>query len=179
MDMVQLIVTKHNSHISHISSVLNVILIKESTMRLTSTPKLPPEDPRTLLKNILRARDENTEHIIENGRRITRIRMSLKDLSATAALRRKAAVLEAKEPRAAKPARKSSPVVIPPCAEFLSEPMLAQRWYCSRSRLQHWRSTGQGPAFVKLGGRVLYSMADIKEFEAAHRISRAAASAPK
>jgi hypothetical protein len=65
-------------------------------MRLTSTPELPPEDPRTLLKNILRARDENTEHIIENGRRITRIRMSLKDLSATAALRRKAAVLEAK-----------------------------------------------------------------------------------
>lgn len=139
-----------------------------------TTHDFPPEDPRTLLKNLLRARNENTEHIVEDGRRITRLRMSLKNLSTTAALRRKAAALEANEPDPTKVERKAASPENSPRREFLSELMLAQRWYCSRSRLQHWRSTGQGPAFVKLGGRVLYSIADIAEFEARHRVSPAA-----
>lgn len=92
-----------------------------------ATQDFPPDDPRTLLKNILRARNENTEHIVENGRRITRVRMSLKDLSTTTALRRKAAALEAKEPRSTKVERKSAASENPPRPEFLSEPMLAQR----------------------------------------------------
>jgi hypothetical protein len=35
--------------------------------------------------------------------------------------------------------------------------------------LERWRSTGKGPAFLKLGGGIVYSVADIAAFEVAQR----------
>jgi hypothetical protein len=33
--------------------------------------------------------------------------------------------------------------------------------------LERWRWLGQGPAFLKIGGRVVYRLADIEAYEAA------------
>ena len=40
----------------------------------------------------------------------------------------------------------------------------------STGTLANWRSTGGGPPFVKIGGRVVYKLADLKEWE--HQQSR-------
>ena len=42
----------------------------------------------------------------------------------------------------------------------LNQKELARRWGISHRTLERWRYTGQGPAFLKLGGRVLYRLAD-------------------
>lgn len=47
----------------------------------------------------------------------------------------------------------------------LNQKELARRWAISHRTLERWRYTGQGPAFLKLGGRVLYRLADIETFE--------------
>ena len=44
---------------------------------------------------------------------------------------------------------------------------LARRWCLSPRTLERWRWLGQGPAFLKLGGRVAYRLEDIEAFEAA------------
>lgn len=44
---------------------------------------------------------------------------------------------------------------------------LAERWRISPRTLERWRWTGEGPRFVKLGGRVVYRLADISDFEQA------------
>jgi len=54
--------------------------------------------------------------------------------------------------------------------ELVTEKLLAQRWYCSTSRLQHWRSKGEGPAYLKIGGRVLYRISDIRDYETKHLV---------
>ena len=43
---------------------------------------------------------------------------------------------------------------------------LAQRWSLSERTLERWRWLGQGPPFLKIGGRVLYRLEDIEAFEA-------------
>ena len=43
---------------------------------------------------------------------------------------------------------------------------LAQRWSLSERTLERWRWLGQGPRFLKLGGRVAYRLEDIEAFEA-------------
>jgi hypothetical protein len=53
----------------------------------------------------------------------------------------------------------------PPAPDLLTEEMLAARWHCSSSRLQHWRSHGIGIQYIKLVGRVLYRLEDVIEFE--------------
>lgn len=53
-------------------------------------------------------------------------------------------------------------------ADLLTEQMLAHRWHCSTSRLQRWRIDNRGPAYLKIGGKVLQRLADIHEYEAAH-----------
>ena len=45
--------------------------------------------------------------------------------------------------------------------------MLAQHWHCSTSRLQRWRSLNCGPAYLIIGGKVLYRLEDIRAHEAA------------
>ncbi len=47
----------------------------------------------------------------------------------------------------------------------LSQIELAARWNISHRTLERWRWTGEGPRFVKLGGRVVYRLEDIEEYE--------------
>jgi len=43
---------------------------------------------------------------------------------------------------------------------------LARRWNVSPRTLERWRWLGQGPRFLKIGGRVAYRLEDIEKFEA-------------
>lgn len=52
---------------------------------------------------------------------------------------------------------------------FFTETQLAERWNLSRRTLQRWRYLGVGPAFIRLGRRVIYSLDDIMAFEAVGR----------
>ena len=47
----------------------------------------------------------------------------------------------------------------------LNQKELARRWGLSHRTLERWRYTGQGPAFLKLGGRVLYRHEEVEAFE--------------
>jgi predicted site-specific integrase-resolvase len=49
----------------------------------------------------------------------------------------------------------------------LNQIELAARWNISPRTLERWRWTGQGPCYIKLGGRVIYRIEDIEAFEAA------------
>ena len=44
---------------------------------------------------------------------------------------------------------------------------LAVRWKISHRTLERWRWTGEGPKFLKVGGRVVYRLSDIEEYEQA------------
>ena len=48
----------------------------------------------------------------------------------------------------------------------LSQTDLANRWRMSPRTLERWRFTGEGPRFMKIGGRVVYRLEDILAFEA-------------
>ena len=48
----------------------------------------------------------------------------------------------------------------------LSQTELANRWRMSPRTLERWRFTGEGPRFMKIGGRVVYRLEDIVAFEA-------------
>jgi len=52
-----------------------------------------------------------------------------------------------------------------PSTELLSPRQLAARWGLSEKTLERWRMLGTGPAFLKLGSRVLYSLAEIEAHE--------------
>ena len=47
----------------------------------------------------------------------------------------------------------------------LNQIELAARWKISPRTLERWRWTGEGPRFMKLGGRVIYRVDDVEEFE--------------
>ena len=47
----------------------------------------------------------------------------------------------------------------------LSQTELANRWRMSPRTLERWRFTGEGPRFMKIGGRVVYRLEDIEAFE--------------
>ncbi|MFH1157626.1 MAG: helix-turn-helix domain-containing protein [Pseudomonadota bacterium] len=42
---------------------------------------------------------------------------------------------------------------------------LSRRWGMSPRTLERWRWLGEGPAFVKLGGKVVYRLSDIEAYE--------------
>lgn len=44
---------------------------------------------------------------------------------------------------------------------------LSDRWNISHRTLERWRWTGEGPPYIKLGGRVVYRLEDIEEYERA------------
>ena len=48
----------------------------------------------------------------------------------------------------------------------LNQRDLACRWSMSERTLERWRWLGQGPRFMKLGGRVAYRIQDVEAFEA-------------
>jgi len=58
-------------------------------------------------------------------------------------------------------------VPVEPARELLTEIMLADRWVCSVARLQRWRTVGEGPPYLKIVGKVLYRLKDIKAYEEA------------
>ena len=49
----------------------------------------------------------------------------------------------------------------------LNQIELAARWNISHRTLERWRWKGEGPPFIKMGGRVVYRLEDIEAFEAA------------
>jgi hypothetical protein len=125
---------------------------------------------RDQLKKIDEALNRGAMTIQEGGRVITRIRFPVDDIKKASALRCKVHEIDTttKAPRTRTRPSPAPAFVGPP--ELLTEQMLASRWFCSRSRLQHWRSDGNGPGYLKIGGRILYPLADVREFEMAHRV---------
>lgn len=61
--------------------------------------------------------------------------------------------------------------------QHLTQKEVARRWCLSARTLERWRWLGQGPVFLKLGGRVAYRLEDIEAFEAAQ--TRDATSSPR
>lgn len=49
--------------------------------------------------------------------------------------------------------------------KHLSQPELAERWTVSPSTLERWRVVGEGPTYLKIGGRVVYRLEDIESYE--------------
>lgn len=50
---------------------------------------------------------------------------------------------------------------------FINQIDLARRWCISPRTLERWRWLGEGPAFVKLGGKVVYRLSVIEAYEQA------------
>ena len=51
----------------------------------------------------------------------------------------------------------------------LNQTELAKRWSISARTLERWRWTGEGPAFLKIGGRVVYRLEDVLVYEQARQ----------
>ena len=51
----------------------------------------------------------------------------------------------------------------------LNQIELSRRWGISHRTLERWRSLGEGPPYLKIGGRVVYSQYDIERYETEHR----------
>ncbi len=47
----------------------------------------------------------------------------------------------------------------------ITQAELARRWSISPRTLERWRWIGEGPRFLKIGGRVIYSLDEIEAFE--------------
>ncbi len=56
--------------------------------------------------------------------------------------------------------------------EYLTPEQLTQRYkkVVTLRTLANWRSTGDGPQYTKIGGRVLYAMSAVLEWESTRRI---------
>jgi predicted site-specific integrase-resolvase len=50
----------------------------------------------------------------------------------------------------------------------LNQLELARRWNISARTLERWRWLGEGPVYLKLGGRVSYRLEDIEHYETTH-----------
>jgi len=48
----------------------------------------------------------------------------------------------------------------------LNQIELSRRWNVSPRTLERWRWIGEGPRFLKIGGRVVYRLSDIEDYEA-------------
>ncbi len=48
----------------------------------------------------------------------------------------------------------------------LNQVELSRRWSLSPRTLERWRWLGQGPQYLKIGGRVVYRLDDIEAYEA-------------
>ncbi|WP_298838499.1 helix-turn-helix domain-containing protein, partial [uncultured Salinicola sp.] len=61
----------------------------------------------------------------------------------------------------------------------LNQVELAARWKISPRTLERWRWTGEGPAFIKIGGRVVYRLEDVEAFEHTQLRASTADTSPK
>ena len=50
--------------------------------------------------------------------------------------------------------------------KHLNQLQLATRWTVSARTLERWRWSGEGPQFLKIGGRGVYRVEDILAYEA-------------
>ena len=50
--------------------------------------------------------------------------------------------------------------------QHLNQVQLADRWNISPRTLERWRWIGDGPGYLKIGGRVVYRLEDIEAYEA-------------
>ncbi len=50
--------------------------------------------------------------------------------------------------------------------QHLNQTQLAARWNISPRTLERWRWIGDGPRYLKIGGRVVYRLEDIEAYEA-------------
>jgi hypothetical protein len=56
----------------------------------------------------------------------------------------------------------------------LNERQLAERWNISVRTLQRWRPLGLGPAYLRLGGRVVYPLDDVEQYERDNKVTSGA-----
>lgn len=49
--------------------------------------------------------------------------------------------------------------------KFLTLKQLAARWCMEPGTLRNWKSQGKGPKAIKIGGKVLYPVGNIEEYE--------------
>jgi hypothetical protein len=52
----------------------------------------------------------------------------------------------------------------------LNQTELSARWNLSPRTLERWRWLGEGPRYLKLGGRVLYRVEDVEAFESTNAV---------
>lgn len=52
--------------------------------------------------------------------------------------------------------------------KHMTQAELAARWRVSPRTLERWRAFGDGPCWLKLCGRVVYRIEDVRAFEADH-----------
>ena len=50
--------------------------------------------------------------------------------------------------------------------KHINQVQLARRWSLSPRTLERWRWLGQGPQYLKIGGRIVYRLDDIEAYEA-------------
>jgi hypothetical protein len=50
--------------------------------------------------------------------------------------------------------------------KHLNQVELSRRWNLSARTLERWRWLGQGPQYLKIGGRVVYRLDDVEAYEA-------------
>ena len=48
---------------------------------------------------------------------------------------------------------------------FLNQVQLARRWHLSPRTLERWRWEGIGPHCLKIGGRVIYQLSEVEDYE--------------
>jgi hypothetical protein len=60
---------------------------------------------------------------------------------------------------------RKNPQEINMVVNHLNQVELSRRWRLSPRTLERWRWLGQGPRYLKVGGRVVYRLEDIEEFE--------------
>lgn len=56
--------------------------------------------------------------------------------------------------------------------DHLTQSELADRWRISPRTLEKWRYLGVGVEHLKIGGRVIYRVADVRAYEEANRWGR-------
>jgi hypothetical protein len=79
--------------------------------------------------------------------------------------------LEVREERP-EPQHRGTEATADPIRQLLTQRMLADRWVCSVARLQHWRTVGKGPQYLKIVGKVFYRVKDIEAYEKAGLIRK-------
>jgi hypothetical protein len=52
---------------------------------------------------------------------------------------------------------------------LVSTKQLSKMWDMPESTLRYWRCAGIGPAYVKLGGRIKYDLADVEAYVRANK----------